>query len=108
MNGMPLPGAGASLVIFVGLVLSVGPLPSDELPSAPGVVRINLEVIEDMPVTAQPAQLEEAPAGWAQDATSFSTGQKIKILNKAHIGISEKNERNWPNHSVPIISVAEI
>jgi len=41
-------------------------------PSAPGAVRISLEVREETPVTAQPAQLEDTPAGCADDATSFS------------------------------------
>lgn len=65
-NVLTLPGAGASLVSLVGLVSLVslvGPLPSAAPPSVPGALRISLEVSEDMPVTAQPAQLEEAPAG---------------------------------------------
>lgn len=68
-NVLTLPGAGASLVSLVGLVSLVslvslvGPLPSAAPPSVPGALRISLDVSEDMPVTAQPAQLEEAPAG---------------------------------------------
>lgn len=65
-NVLTLPGAGASLVSLVGLVSLVslvGPLHSAAPPSVPGALRISLEVSEDMPVTAQPAQLEEAPAG---------------------------------------------
>lgn len=61
---MTIPGAGASSGPPVGPVLLVGPLVSAEVPpSVPGALRISLEVIEDMPVTAQPVQLEEAPAG---------------------------------------------
>lgn len=60
---MTLPGEGASLVALVGLVLLAGPLPSAAPPSVPGALRISLEVSEDIPVTAQPAQLDEAPAG---------------------------------------------
>lgn len=58
-----LPGEGASLVAVAGLLSLVGPLPSAAPPSVPGALRISLEVSEDMPVTAQPAQLEDAPAG---------------------------------------------
>lgn len=49
----------------VGLVaLAAGPPPSVPVPpSVPGALRISLEVSELMPVTAQPAQLDEAPAG---------------------------------------------
>lgn len=61
---MTSPGEGASLVALVGLVvLLAGPLPSAAPPSVPGALRISLEVSEDIPVTAQPAQLDEAPAG---------------------------------------------
>lgn len=69
-----LPCAAASLVALVGLVSLVGPLPSAAAPSVPGALRISLEVMEDMPVTAQPAQPDEAADGWAEDATSFSEG----------------------------------
>lgn len=68
-----LPAVVAWSVGLVGLVSLAGPLPS-VAPSVPGALRISLEVSEDIPVTAQPAQLEEAPAGCAQDATSFSAG----------------------------------
>uniref|UniRef100_A0A3P8VA48 Retinoic acid receptor responder 3-like n=1 Tax=Cynoglossus semilaevis TaxID=244447 RepID=A0A3P8VA48_CYNSE len=51
-------------VVLAGLLLLLGPLSSAAaLPSVPGALRINLDVREDMPVTAQPAQLDEAPAG---------------------------------------------
>lgn len=58
----------------MGVVTSAAPVVSAApSPSVPGALRINFEVSEDMPVTAQPAQLEEAPAGCAHDPTSFST-----------------------------------
>lgn len=59
----PVPGDGASFVAAVALELLGGPLPSATAPSVPGALRMSLEVIEDIPVTAQPAQLEELPAG---------------------------------------------
>lgn len=74
-----VPDTGDSLVALVVLVSSLGPLPSAAVPSVPGAVRISLEVMEDMPVTAQPAQLEEGPAGWAHEATSFSAGETGKF-----------------------------
>lgn len=68
---------GAVSVAPVGLVALAGLLPSAAAPpSVPGALRISLEVSEDTPVTAQPAQLEEAPAGCADDATSFSVDQE--------------------------------
>lgn len=79
-NQLTLPGAGAASVALEGLVALAGPLSSaTAAPSVPGVLRISLEVSEDMPVTAQPAQLEEAPAGCADDPTSFSVGAKKVI-----------------------------
>lgn len=71
-----LPCAAASLVALVGLDSLVGPLPSAAAPSVSGVLRISLDVMDDMPVTAQPAQPDEAADGWAEDVTSFSEGQK--------------------------------
>lgn len=63
-NVRTLPGGAASSAALVGLVVSVDPLPSAAAPpSVPGALRISLDVREDMPVTAHPAQLEEAPAG---------------------------------------------
>lgn len=59
----PVPGDGPSFVAVVELELLGGPLPSATAPSVPGALRMSLEVIEDIPVTAQPAQLEELPAG---------------------------------------------
>lgn len=51
---------------------------SVELPSGPpGAVRMSLEVREETPVTAHPAQLAAAaavPGDWAEDVTSFSGG----------------------------------
>lgn len=59
-----VPVAGAASVALVGLVALAGSLLSAAgPPSVPGALRINLEVSEDMPVTAQPVQPEEAPAG---------------------------------------------
>lgn len=59
-----LPGAGAASVVLVGLEALAGSMPSAAAPpSVPGALRISLEVSEDMPVTAQPAQPEDAPAG---------------------------------------------
>lgn len=60
---MTLPCAAASLVALVGMVSLVGLLPSATTPSGPGALRISLEVMEDMPVTAQPAQLDEVAEG---------------------------------------------
>lgn len=60
---VPLFMAEAPSVAEVGLV-SAGLLPSAAAaPSVPGLLRISLEVSEETPVTAQPAQLEEEPAG---------------------------------------------
>lgn len=59
----PVPGDGTSFVAVVELELLGGPLPSVTAPSVPGALRMSLEVMEDIPVTAQPAQLEELPAG---------------------------------------------
>lgn len=73
-----LPCAAASLVALVGLVSLVGPLPSAAAPSVPGAFRISLDVIDDMPVTAQPAQPDEGADGCAEDVTSFSEGYKIE------------------------------
>lgn len=58
-----VPDEGASFVAVVEPELLGGPLPSATAPSVPGALRISLEVMEDIPVTAQPAQLEELPAG---------------------------------------------
>lgn len=64
LSVITVPGAAASLVALVGLVSLASPVPSAGAPpSVPGALRISLDVSEDMPVTAQPAQLEEAPAG---------------------------------------------
>lgn len=68
------PCAAASLVALLGLDSLAGPLPSAAAPSVSGELRISLEVMDDMPVTAQPAQPDEAADGWAEDATSFSEG----------------------------------
>lgn len=72
----PSPAAEAPMAPLNEAVLLAGSLPSGVAPpSVTGVFRINLEVSDDTPVTAQPAQLEDAPAGWALDSTSFSVGQ---------------------------------
>lgn len=88
-----LPGEGTSLFAPVGLVLLAGPSPSAAPPSVPGALRISLEVSEDIPVTAQPAQLDEAPAGWAQDATSFSAGRTVKRIQA--FSLSASSLRSW-------------
>lgn len=69
-----LPCAAASLVALVGLVSLVVLLPSAAAPSVPGALRISLEVMEDMPVTAHPVHPAEDVDGWAEEATSFSEG----------------------------------
>lgn len=58
-----VPDEGASFAAVVEPELLGGLLPSAPAPSGPGALRISLDVIEDIPVTAQPAQLEELPAG---------------------------------------------
>ena len=79
--------ASVTLVVLgVGLLFSGTAAP----PSAPGAVRISLEVREDTPVAAQPAQLEDTPAGCTDDVTSFSasrekTSKKDNII-KVNLG----------------------
>lgn len=89
-----LPFAAASLVALVGLVSLVGPLPSAAAPSVPGALRISFDVMDDMPVTAQPAQPDEGADGWAEDATSFSEGSK----NWEKFQIFKSVDLNWSCH----------
>ena len=50
--------------MLVGVVASVSVEVSGAAPpSVPGLVRISFEVSEDIPVTAQPVQPDEVPAG---------------------------------------------
>ena len=48
-------------------------------PSVPGAFRISLEVSDDTPVTAHPAQLVAAPVGCADDITSFSIKGRARL-----------------------------
>lgn len=72
----PSPAAGAPMAPQDEAVLLAVSLPSGVAPpSVTGAFRINFDVSDDTPVTAHPAQLDDAPAGWALDSTSFSEGQ---------------------------------